>query len=319
LPTTASDKLTRHVVGRNVWLRPPPASQGAATQFEVQELKYEVLESEEAVGRAQFEEIQQAARNKEGDLVIVLLGGRGAQALHRLLGEMAQTDEMDHLLNRLHVFTQDALAPLRMDNGLSFVRDFERLLGNAFFEKVKSFTPMQTDTLDLESGLEGYLEKLEARGGVDIFFLGFGPEAGAASHLAYIKPGSGASAEDLAGVIPISSSILEHHISKFKVGGSTVTAADEAECRSATHILTLGPAAILKSRRIVQSIVDASTAPGKRESYRRVLETDISTDPAQRAAQLDENPGLWLRLHRNIRSLVLPDLLETGERESGKL
>lgn len=319
MPTTASDKLTRHVVGRNVWLRPPPAAQGAASRFEVQELKYEVLESEEAVGRAQFEEIQQAARNKEGDLVIVLLGGRGAQALHRLLGEMAQTDEMDHLLNRLHVFTQDALAPLRMDNGLSFVRDFERLLGNAFFEKVKSFTPMQTDTLDLESGLEGYLEKLEAKGGVDIFFLGFGPEAGAASHLAYIKPGSGASAEDLAGVIPISSSILEHHISKFKVGGSTVTAADEAECRSATHILTLGPAAILKSRRIVQSIVDASTAPGKRESYRRVLETDIATDPVQRAAQLDENPGLWLRLHHNIRSLVLPDVLEAGEHESGKL
>ena len=42
-------------------------------------------------------------------------------------------------------------------------------------------------------------------------------------------------------MIPISPSILEHHISKFKVGGSTVSAADEAECRKATHILTLGP------------------------------------------------------------------------------
>ena len=141
------------------------------------------------------------------------------------------------------------------------------------------------------------------------FFLGLGPEAGAASHLAYIKPGSGATAEDLAGVIPISSRILEHHIKKFKVGGSTVTEADEKECRSATHILTLGPAAILKAKRIVQSIVDASTAPGKRESYRRVLETDISNDPVQRAAQLDENPGLWLRLHGNVRSLILADVL----------
>jgi 6-phosphogluconolactonase/glucosamine-6-phosphate isomerase/deaminase len=307
MPTIVIEKLTRRVVGSNIWLR--PARTGDNSQLEVRDLKYEVIESEEAVGRAQFEEIQRAAANKEGDVVIILLGGRGAQALYRLIGERAQTDSIDPLLSRLHVFTQDALAPMRMDNGLSFVRDFERLLGRSFFGKVRSFTPMRTDTNDLEAELERYMETLESAGGVDIFFLGLGPEAGAASHLAYIRPGSGASAEDLAGVIPISSSILEHHISKFKVGGSTVTAADEEECRSATHILTLGPAAILKARRIVQSIVDASTAPGKRESYRRVLETDISNDPAQRAAQLDENPGLWLRLHDNVRSLILADVL----------
>ena len=311
MSTAISENLARRVVGRNIWLRPPQAQRGDVSQLEVRALQYEVLPSEEAVGRAQLEEIQQAAANKAGDLVMILLGGRGAQALYRLLGELALTDEIDHLLSRLHLFTQDALAPLRMNNGLSFVRDFERLLGSSFFEKVKSFTPMRTDTNDLEAAMERYLEKLESLGGIDLFFLGLGPEAGAASHLAYIKPGSGATVDDLAGVIPISSSILEHHISKFKVGGSTVTAADEEECRSATHILTLGPAAILKARRIVQSIVDASTAPAKRECYRRVLETDISTDPVRRADQLDENPGLWLRLHGDIRSLILPDVLET--------
>lgn len=310
MSTAISKSLARRVVGRNVWLRRAQRFREDSAPLEVRALKYEVLESEEAVGRAQLEEIQQAARSKTGDLVIILLGGRGAQALYRLLGELARTDEIDHLLGRLHVFTQDALAPLRMNNGLSFVRDFERLLGSAFFEKVKSFTPMRTDTDDMEAAMESYLEKLESLGGIDIFFLGLGPEAQAASHLAYIKPGSGATARDLAGVIPISSSILEHHIRKFKVGGSTVTAEDEAECRSATHILTLGPAAILKARRIVQSIVDASTAPGKQESYRRVLETQISTDPERRAVQLDDNPGLWLRLHGNIRSLILPDVLE---------
>ena len=310
MSTILSESLTRRVVGSNVWLRPQRTSDEAASKVEVQELRYEVIDSEEAVGREQFAEILKAAREKEGDLVIILLGGRGAQALYRLLGEKARTNEIDQLLNRLHVFTQDALAPLRMDNGLSFVRDFERLLGSSFFEKVKSFTPMRTDTSDLEAELERYLEKLESLGGIDIFFLGLGPEAGAASHLAYIKPGSGARADDLAGVIPISSSILEHHINKFKVGGSTITDADELECRSATHILTLGPAAILKAKRVVQSIVDASTAAGKRESYRRVLETVISNSPAERAAQLDSNPGLWLRLHANIRSLVLPDVLE---------
>ena len=45
---------------------------------------------------------------------------------------------------------------------------------------------MRTDTDDMEAELERYLEKLESLGGIDIFFLGLGPEAGAASHLAYI-------------------------------------------------------------------------------------------------------------------------------------
>ncbi|HJZ82004.1 MAG TPA: 6-phosphogluconolactonase [Pyrinomonadaceae bacterium] len=269
----------------------------------------EILSTEEQVGRAQLEEIQQAAANKSGDLVIILLGGRGAQAMYRLVAEMAQTSALDSLLGRLHVFTQDALAPLGMDNSLNFVRDFQRLLGEDFFKKIKSFTPMRTDMPDLKDELGRYIEKLESLGGIDLFFLGLGPEAGGASHLAYIKPGSGAKAEDIAGMIPIYSSVLDHHINKFKVGGSTVSEADEVECRAATHIMTLGPAAILGARRIVQSIVDADTAPAKRESYRRVLETKLSEDSAERMAQLDANPGLWLRLHANVRSLVLPNVL----------
>ncbi|HYP54134.1 MAG TPA: hypothetical protein VEQ42_11370 [Pyrinomonadaceae bacterium] len=304
--------IRRRAAGRNIWLAHGDADAGQAiSRFDARPYEYEVLETEEAVGRAQLEELRRAAREKEGDLVVLLLGGRGAQAMYKILGRLAaEGTEEDALLARLHVFTQDALAPMRMDNGLSFVRDFERLLGEAFFRKVKSFTPMRTDTDDLEGALVSYVERLERLGGIDIFFLGLGPEAGAASHLAYIKPGSGATASDVAGVIPISSSILEHHINKFKVGGSHVTPEDEAECRAATHILTLGPAAILGARRVVQSIVDASTAPAKRASYRRVLETEISDDPAERAAQMDENPGLWLRLHPNVRSLILPDVLE---------
>ncbi len=300
----------RREAGGNVWLGRAGTAEAPAT---ARALAYEVLPTEEAVGLAQWEEIQSLAREKEGDLVVILLGGRGAQAMYKHVAGLARTTEADELLGRLHVFTQDALAPMRMNNGLSFVRDFERLLGEAFFAKIKSFTPMRTDTGDLEGELERYLERLDSLGGIDIFFLGMGPETNAASHLAYIKPSSGAAAGDLAGVIPISPSILEHHINKFKVGGSTVTPEDEAECRAATHILTLGPAAILESRRIVQSIVDASTAPAKRQSYRRLLETEISDDPSERARQLDENPGLWIRLHANVRSLVLPDVLEAGE------
>ena len=303
-------ELVRRAAGENIWLGNAVfANESSVTELTTHPLNFEVLESEEKVGRAQWDEIQLAAAEKQGDLVIVLLGGRGAQALHRLLGEISQTHEADELLNRCHIFTQDALAPMRMDNGFSFVRDFERLLGEAFFKKVKSFTPMRTDTSDLEGELTRYLDRLRSLGGIDIFFLGFGPEANAASHLAYIKPGSGASANDLAGVIPVSSSILEHHISKFKAGGSIVTSEDEEECRRATHIFTLGPAAILSSRRVVQSVVDAATAPSKRISYRNLLDTDISVDAGERATQMDENPGLWIRLHSNARSLILPDVL----------
>src|SRR5213076_2649465 len=103
-------------------------------------------------------------------------------------------NEADQLLARCHIFTQDALAPMRMDNAFSFVRDFERLLGDAFFKKVKRFTSMRTDAGDLESGLVSFLEQLDLCGSIDILFLGLGPESEGASHLAYIKPGSGAGA-----------------------------------------------------------------------------------------------------------------------------
>ncbi|HJY26557.1 MAG TPA: hypothetical protein VJ306_00890 [Pyrinomonadaceae bacterium] len=300
----------RREVNGNIWLSRQTSESDFLARLPVNELTYEVLPSEEAVGRAMLDEIESAAASKNGSIVMILLGGRGAQALHRLLGAMAKTSEHDALLNRLHVFTQDALAPLRLDNGLSFVRDFERLLGADFFRKVKSFTCMRTDAADLETELAGYIEKLESLGGIDLFFLGLGPEAGGASHLAYIKPASGATYNDVAGLIPISESILEHHIRKFKAGGTVVSEADEAECRAAKHILTLGPAAILGARRIVQSIVDADTAPAKRESYRQLLTTEIASSAETRAKQFDQNPGLWLRVHTDVRSLILSNVLE---------
>jgi len=304
--TSSKKTLDRRQAGNNLWLFDPhrPVSiNRKETPF-----SYNVLENEEAVGKAMFDELSAYADEKQGDIVIVLLGGRGAQAMYRLISKHAATDAIDALLGRLHVFTQDALAPMRMKNALSFVRDFERLLGDNFFKKIKSFTPMLTETDNLENELIKYVEKLESLGGIDLFFLGFGPEAEAASHLCYIKPGSGARFNDIAGIIPISPSILEHHISKFKIGGSSITETDETECRNATHILTLGPAAILGATRIVQSIVDASTAPAKRESFRRLLDTELSADATLLEAQTNDNPGLLVRLHPDVRSYVLPDL-----------
>ena len=304
---TSSQKIVnRRVAGDNVWLG---FSRFAAAAPCVTDYSYRVLENENAVGAAMFDELRVYAAEKQGDITMVLLGGRGSQAMFRLINRLAETSEIDYLLGRLHVFTQDALAPMRMNNGLSFVRDFERLLGDTFFSKIKSFTAMRTETDDLEGELTTYIETLEALGGIDIFFLGFGPEDEAASHLCYIKPGSGATFGDFAGIIPISSTILEHHISKFKVGGSVVSAEDEAECRNATHILTLGPAAILGAKRVVQSIVDASTAPAKVASFRRLIETELSADDIGLADQVAENPGLLARLHPDVRVYVLPDLL----------
>ena len=312
MSTASKQIIRRRSVAGNIWLSHDRAEPRYLANLPVHDLHYEVMPSETAVGRAMLEEITNAAEAKSGSLVIIIVGGRGGQALHRILGEMVKTSDYDDLLARLHVFTQDALAPLRMDNGLSFVRDFERLLGADFFRKVQSFTSMRTDAEDLEAELASYVERLESLGGIDIFFLGLGPEAGGASHLCYIKPSSGATYSDVGGLIPLSESILEHHIKKFKAGGTVVSEADEAECRSAKHILTLGPAAILGARRVVQSIVDADTAPAKRESYRKLLTTEIADDAgdfATRQKQLDQNPGLWLRVHPNVRSLILKNVL----------
>lgn len=302
-----STKIKRREVGKNVWLEAPAKE---LSEYAAHEVNYEVLADEQTVGQEMFAELQKIAAEKTGDIVMILLGGRGAQALHKLLGEKAKTDEIDNLLARLRVFTQDALAPLRMNNSLSFVRDFERLLGEDFLKKVKSFTAMQTESDDLEAEMNRYYEEIESLGGIDIFFIGLGPEADSASHICYIKPGSGAAVKDFAGVIPISESILEHHISKFKAGGSQISEADETECRNATHILTLAPAAVLSAKKVVQSVVDASTAPAKKACYKKFAETVLSDDLEERATQLDQNPGLWLRLHPNFRSLILADVLE---------
>lgn len=299
--------INRRVEDNNVWLE-YPGSAVIGSDFS-RKFDFTVLDDEELVGRAMFNELVDYANQTHRDIVMVLLGGRGSQAMHRQISKLAKGSSIDSLLGRLHVFTQDALAPMRMNNSLSFVRDFERLLGDEFFQKIKSFTPMLTETDDVERALGSYLDKLDSLGGIDLFYLGFGPEADAASHLCYIKPGSGAQFDDFAGIIPISESILEHHISKFKVGGSSVSEADEAECRRATHILTLGPAAILSAKKIVQSIVDASTAPAKRESFARMTATAFADDKDSLAKQLDDNPGLWIRLHDNVKSFVLPDLL----------
>jgi len=305
--TASPSATTRRQVGPNLWF--DRALNNQPSRLPTYELRPEILDSEEAVGRAMLSELETAAHEKPDDLVIILLGGRGAQAFHRLLGERASAGDPDGLIARLRVFTQDALAPMRMDNSFSFVRDFERLLGPEFFRRVKSFTPMLTDVQDLAAELVRYADKLEALGGIDIFFLGHGPEPNNASHLAYIRSGSGAAARSVAGIIPLAPNILEHHITKFKAGGAALNAADEVECRGVANILTLGPAIILSAKRIVQSVVDADTAPAKRASYRRVLETQIADDPQERAAQLDENPGLWIRLNPNVRSLILPNVL----------
>src|SRR5258708_16909291 len=142
------NNLTRRRVGDNIWLcDAESAEQHSLEQLRARDILPEVLNSEEAVGRAMLEDLLneiQSAEAQNRDLVIVFLGGRGGQAMHRQLGALAATGEIDHLLRRLQVFTQDALAPLPMGNQFSFVRDFERLLGEPFFTKVKNFTPMRT-------------------------------------------------------------------------------------------------------------------------------------------------------------------------------
>src|SRR5947209_7887256 len=97
--------IERRVVGDNVWLcRSGLDEEVELMAHSAHALNYEVLESEEEVGRAMLAEIEVAARNATGDLTVVILGGRGAQALHRLIGEKAKTNELDELLRGLKIF-----------------------------------------------------------------------------------------------------------------------------------------------------------------------------------------------------------------------
>src|SRR5258708_7317910 len=106
--------MNRHTVGGGFWLASSsPSAESDPSRLKANPITPEIFETEEEVGRSQLEEIQRAAAGKAGDLVIILLGGRGAQAMYRLVGQMAQDPGLDDLLGRLHVFTQDALAPLR--------------------------------------------------------------------------------------------------------------------------------------------------------------------------------------------------------------
>ncbi|MEP6911693.1 MAG: hypothetical protein ABI923_03000, partial [bacterium] len=69
--------FARKNVGGNVWLSRSETSERIdLNALKPERLNYEVLESEESVGRAQLAEIQRAARERKGDLVVLLLGGR---------------------------------------------------------------------------------------------------------------------------------------------------------------------------------------------------------------------------------------------------
>ena len=77
----ASPKKTinRRQSGENVWL-----SLAAADISNVRssgDFAYRILESEEAVGQAMFDELVAYSREKDGDITMVLLGGRGSQAM----------------------------------------------------------------------------------------------------------------------------------------------------------------------------------------------------------------------------------------------
>ena len=69
------------MAGNNVWLRRAGVNARAKLMAHTSHaLKYEVLQSEKAVGREMLAEIEAAARANTDDLTIVILGGRGPNA-----------------------------------------------------------------------------------------------------------------------------------------------------------------------------------------------------------------------------------------------
>jgi hypothetical protein len=106
-----------------------------------------VLPTEEAVGAFQLAALREAAAAKPaGESVsLALLGGRGAQNCYARLRELAEAG--DPLIARLDVYCQDAFVPMSRDSSLTFVRDFERQLGAAFFDTIRNFFPVDSGAL----------------------------------------------------------------------------------------------------------------------------------------------------------------------------
>src|SRR5947208_1993129 len=90
--------IERRTKDQNVWLG--YADNSAKKNFNRDPFNYEILPTESAVGQAMFDELITYSESKTGDIVIVLLGGRGAQAMYRIINDLSQTDEIDELLAR---------------------------------------------------------------------------------------------------------------------------------------------------------------------------------------------------------------------------
>ena len=81
----------RRVQEENIWLEYPGT--GQITADLARPFEYTVLDSEEAVGQAMLRELEDHASSTDCDIVMVLLGGRGAQAMYRLINERAAKGE----------------------------------------------------------------------------------------------------------------------------------------------------------------------------------------------------------------------------------
>ena len=74
MQTSRGKTIERRDSGGNVWLR---YADGTVDAIPNEDYRYNILESEEAVGAAMFRELISYADEKRGDIVMVLLGGRG--------------------------------------------------------------------------------------------------------------------------------------------------------------------------------------------------------------------------------------------------
>lgn len=310
----AMDKhINARTVGEAVWLAGgsecPAQAQLAA--LAINDLRPEVLPTEDAVARVMLDEIRRVANEKTGVINLVITQGGGEMlSLFRLLVRQAETNDKGDVLDRLNLWTQDALAPISPASTLSVAHELKRLLGDKFSGRVSGFNLMRADfdnRDELVRELARYVEELERAGGADIFFVNHNAEPQHASSLAYIEPHTGAQICDVAGILPAKASTVERYINDFKANGNRISNSDEAECRRAKYLLTLAPAAIMNARCVVQTITSADDA--KRASYRRAMLEIISSDAGLRARQLDANPGLWIRLHPRPRSLVTPSVM----------
>jgi glucosamine-6-phosphate deaminase len=241
----------------------------------------------EALGRALAGEIMEgirAARRHGRRYLLGCPGGRSGRTTYRALAELAQGEDMAHLV----IVMMDEYLDPAPGGGFRHVdpdaphscRRFAEQEIRAPIDAVAR-TPVADDAVWLPdpAHVDAYEPRIAAAGGVDLFIVASGASDG---HVAFVPPGS--SLEGGVGVVSLAATTRRDNMVTFPAFRSL----DEVP----THGVSVGLGTIRRTSRSVRLIM---VGDDKRTAAARVVD-GTRCDPAWPATMIHAcpDPGIWL-------------------------